>query len=211
MKQSFTHDLITLVADKDTEHTLKGLFSRHHSFGIQDISKANNHIIVHQNRDGGVRSGCVDLLRPYSNDYKHALVLFDHEGCGQEDKSCEELENELEQEFIKTGWGERVSVIILYPEIEAWVWSDSPNVDEIIGWKNKEITLREWLTKQNYLERLQAKPSRPKESFRLALREIKRPPSAAIFLKLAEKVSFKNCTDRAFLKLKETLQKWFSE
>jgi hypothetical protein len=211
MKQSFTHDLITLVADKDTEHTLKGLFSRHHSFGIQDISKANNHIIVHQNRDGGVRSGCVDLLRPYSNDYKHALVLFDHEGCGQEDKSCEELENELEQEFVKTGWGERVSVIILYPEIEAWVWSDSPHIEEILGWRERTPNLRNWLKTKGFIKNEEIKPTRPKEAVEEAMREARKPRSSAVYQQIAERVSFKNCTDKSFLKLKTTLQEWFAE
>jgi hypothetical protein len=210
MIQDFTNDLITLVADKDTEHTLKGLFSRHQAFGIKDISQTIEHIFVHPNRDGGVRSECVDFLRPFSKDYKHALVLFDHEGCGHEDKDCEDLEIELEAALSKSGWDERASVIILNPEIEIWIWGDSPNIAEILEWKGKNTDLRGWLIEQNFLENEQSKPPRPKEAYREVLREVRKPPSAAIFLQLAEKVSFKNCRDRAFLKLKETLQNWFS-
>lgn len=211
MTSNFINDLIVLVADKNTQFTLKGLFARYQSFGIKDISKSFDQIFVHPLRDPGCYSQCVDFLRPYIRDYKHALVLFDHEGSGQESKSREALEIELENKLNDSGWGDRASVIILEPEIEAWVWSDSPNVDEILGWQNPNLSLRNWLVEQNFLEPEKLKPVRPKESLEATLRQTKKPRSSAIYLQLAEKVSFQKCTDSSFLKLKEVLQTWFSD
>ena len=38
-----------------------------------------------------------------------------------------------------------------------------------------------------------------------------KPRSSALYLELAQSVSLKQCTDRAFLKLKSKLSEWFGE
>lgn len=66
-------DLILLVADKDAEQTLKALLGeRQQSLGIHLIQYD---IIIHPERDGGVRSRCVEFLRPYTSVYRYATVL----------------------------------------------------------------------------------------------------------------------------------------
>ncbi|MGQ9576385.1 MAG: hypothetical protein ACUVUC_13810 [Thermoguttaceae bacterium] len=54
-----------------------------------------------------------------------------------------------------------------------------------------------------------AKPEPPKEAMKRALYEVRKPWSSALHHALAKKVSFKRCTDRAFLKLRHTLREWF--
>ena len=202
-------DLVALVADKDTQFTLQGLFSRNQSLGIQDIAQSND-IFVHPQRDPGCYNQCVTYLRAFRGMYNYGLVIFDHEGSGQENKSREEIELELEQELAQSGWNERIAVIVLEPELESWVWSDSPHVERILGWEDQLISLNAWLVDQNFLEPEQIKPVRPKEAMDEAIRQVNKAHSSAIFLQLAERVSLNRCQDKSFLKLKSILHNWFS-
>jgi hypothetical protein len=100
---------------------------------------------------------------------------------------------------------------VLEPELEIWVWSDSPHVAEILGWKNKQTDLKTWLIKKGFLQEGELKPSKPKESMEAVLKEVRKPRSSMLYRRLAEKVSFGRCSDEAFKKLKSTLQNWFSK
>jgi hypothetical protein len=207
----FANNLIILVADRNTQFLMQGLLIRHQSFGITDLSASLEHIFVHFQRDAGCYNGCSEFLRPYTKDYEHCLVIFDHEGSGQENKSRDAIENELEQKLSLSGWGNRAKVIVLEPEIEAWVWSDSPHIEEILGWRERTPNLRNWLKTKGFIKNEEIKPTRPKEAVEEAMREVRKPRSSAVYQQIAERVSFKNCTDKSFLKLKITLQEWFSE
>lgn len=206
----FQNNLIILVADRNTQFLMQGLLLRHQSFGIKDLTTSIEHIFVHFQRDAGCYNQCSEFLRPYTNDYKHALVIFDHEGSGQEGKSREFIENELEQKLSLSGWENRAKVILLEPEIESWVWSDSPHVEKILGWEGKTPNLGRWLQMQGFFENDEIKPNRPKEAVEEAMRKVKKPRSSSIYQQIAEKVSFRNCADESFLKLKGALQEWFS-
>ncbi len=201
-------DLVVLVADKNTQFTLQGLFSRTKSLGIQDISQTYD-IFSHPQRDPGCYNQCVDFLRPFINGYNHSLVIFDHEGSGQENKTREEIEAELEEKLGNSGWNDRVSVIVLEPELESWIWSDSPHVERILGWEGQNLSLREWLIAEDCLQQGQIKPSRPKETLETVLRVVSKPRSSAIYEQIAEKVSLLRCQDNSFLKLKAVLKLWF--
>lgn len=207
----FTNNLIILVADRNTQFLMQGLLTRHQSFGIKDLSASLDHIFVHIQRDAGCYNQCSEFLRPFALDYNFALVIFDHEGCGQDHKSQAEIENELEQKLSISGWESRAKVIVLEPEIESWVWSNSPHVEKVLGWEGKTPNLRDWLYSKNFLTPNELKPSRPKEAVEAALLEVRKARSSARYLELAEKVSFRNCIDESFLKLKQILQEWFSE
>ena len=201
--------MVVLVADKNTQFALQGLFSRNQSLGIRDISRDYD-IFVHPQRDPGCYNHCVDFLRSFNGVYNYGLVVFDHEGSGQDNKSRNEIEIELEQRLIGSGWDNRMAVIVLEPELESWVWSDSPHVERILGWEDQPTSLRNWLINQNFLESEQIKPSRPKEAMDEAIRFVGKPHSSSIFLQLAERVSLTRCQDASFLKLKNVLQSWFS-
>lgn len=202
-------DLIVLVADKNTQFTLQGLFSRNQSLGIQDVSQSND-IFVHPQRDPGCYNQCVNFLRAFRAVYNYGLVIFDHEGSGQENKTREELELELEQKLSDSGWNNRIAVIVLEPELESWVWSDSPHVERILGWEEQKISLKTWLINQRFLESEQLKPSRPKEALERTLRFVQKPRSSSIYEQLAKNVGFAKCQDDSFLKLRNVLQSWFS-
>jgi len=200
-------DLIVLVADRNMEAAVSGIMGRYASLGIRPVV---TDIRRHPEKDCGCRLNGVEFFSPFVNQYDHALLIFDFEGCGVETPSVEEVEDELENALGKH-WGERGAVVIISPELDIWVWSDSPHVDQVLGWAERTPDLRNWLTAQGFMLPEQEKPTRPKEALEGALRVARKPRSSAIYQSLAEKVSLARCSDRAFIKLKTTLQQWFKE
>ncbi|MBI2875671.1 MAG: hypothetical protein HYY20_02180 [Candidatus Tectomicrobia bacterium] len=201
-------DLVILVADKNMEFTIKGLLSRPKALGVRFLA---NDLFVHPEQDTGCLLRSHDFLRSFINRYAHALVMLDREGCGREGSSREVLEREVEDRLSRSGWGNRAVAIVLDPELEIWVWSDSPHVDSVLGWEGKQPDLKTWLRSQGFWDAQRTKPDRPKEAVEEALRLARKARSSSNYFQLAQRVGFGRCTDPAFLKLKAALQDWFSE
>lgn len=202
----YANDLVVLVADKNMEFAVKGVVGRSQSMNIQEIIPV---IHVHPEKDPGCFLRGHGFLRSFMNRFAHALILFDREGCGQEGLLREALEADLEARLAQTGWGNRAAAIAMDPELEMWVWSDSPHVDTLIGWQGKEPALRPWLQDKGLLTAGQSKPERPKEALELALRVARKPRSSSLYSQLAQRVSLDRCTDPSFAKLKTVLRAWF--
>jgi len=199
-------DLLCLVADRNAEAALQGVLSRCESLQIRALTST---IRTHPERDPGCYLRGHEFLRFHGKGFLHALVMFDREGCGNEAQSREELEREVEDRLQSDGWGDRARAVVIDPELEAWVWSDSPQVEEALGWVGRARTLRSWLIERGLLAEAATKPLRPKEAVEEALRLVRKPRSSAIYRELAEGVSLWRCRDRAFAKLRLTLQGWF--
>jgi hypothetical protein len=200
-------DLIVLAADKDAEFAMRGILARHQSLGIREIVWA---VFVHPDRDPGCLLRSPEFLRIFLKQYEHALVLFDHEGCGREDLFGAQIETELGARLAASGWHDRASAIVIEPELELWVWSTSPHVDRVLGWSGHEPALRPWLMAEKLLGSAESKPPRPKEAMRAALRAVQKSPSSALFGELANTVALNRCTDRSFSKLVGDLRRWFA-
>lgn len=203
----FPGDLVVLVADKNMEYSIRGILDRPQSLGIKKIKFV---IYRHPKKDPGCFVGAHEFLRHFSKEFQHALVMFDREGCGREHKTRTELENEIEERLSSSGWGNRAASIVIDPELENWVWSDSPELDAAMGWKGISTPLRTWLKDKNFLANNSLKPSPPKKAFEDALKKVRKPRSSYIYKQIADKVSLKRCQDPAFLKLKEKLVQWFA-
>ena len=199
-------DLVVLVADKDIEFTLKGVLASYQKLGIRQVE---NDIFVHPGHDPGCYGKSPDFLRLFISSYKYALVIFDHDGCGREKLSRGQIENDLETRLQTSGWDKRAVAITIDPELEAWVWSDSPQVDRIVGWEGKVPNLRNWLAEQGFLVENEIKPRQPKEALEATRRKANKARSSSVFFELAQKVSFERCMDESFAKLKNTLRRWF--
>lgn len=197
------NDLIVLVADKNMEFAVKGILQRTASLKIREISYD---IKVHNHHDPGVYRTAHDFLRIFNKKYKYALVILDKEGCGC-NENPPKIASDIQSKLDMSGWKDRSQVIVLDPELEIWVWSDSPEVAVCIGWNNSE--LRDWLQSEGHLRPNTHKPKNPKLAFENALRTKRKPRSSSIYGKLAEKVSLERCTDKAFQTFKNTLQNWF--
>ena len=199
-------DLVILAADKDLEFALRGMLSRPEALGMRTVEED---IFVHPEHDPACALRGVDFLDNLSGQYRYSLLIFDHEGSGKEATVPQELQESLNAEFVSSTWGNRARAIVLSPELEMWIWSDSPHIDEVVGWKNRNPRLRPWLIEQDYLQTGEVKPDRPKEAFEAALREARKPRSASLYQQIAERVSLRRCTDTAFLELKGILSNWF--
>jgi hypothetical protein len=199
-------DLLVLVADRNMEMAVRGVLAREKSLGIRQVT-ADVH--RHPEHDCGCRQAGVEFLNVFVGRYAHALLMFDREGCGQEEGLTEDIESELEMALASTGWANRAAAIVLDPELEIWVWNDSPHVEKELGWSGRQPDLQTWLCQRGFLQPGQIKPARPKEALEAALRQLGRSRSSALFAGLARKVSLKKCKDRAFVKLRTALRDWF--
>jgi hypothetical protein len=200
-------NLVLLVPDKNIEASLKGLLSRPQALGIRPVTFD---LYVHPERDPGCLRRGQDFLRPFVHQYERAMVLLDCEGCGRkEDRSV--LESDLEGQLDSSGWGDRAAAVVIAPELESWVWSDSPRVDRALGWERNDLSLRDWLREKGFLASDAIKPARPKEAVELTLRNLRTPRSSSIYFELARSVSTERCTDPAFEKLRRCLREWFPQ
>ena len=201
-------ELVLLVADTHTEAAFLGLFSRPQRLGIAPFRQPPT-IFVHGESDSGCLRKGADFLRNFANQYQRALLVFDRHGCGHEQKAASDLEGEVRWQLRNRGWSDRADVVVLDPELEVWVWSDSPHVERCLGWSGQQPTLRHWL-KSNYdWEPGHGKPEDPQGVLEAALREVRQPKSSSLFRRLAETVSLRRCTDPAFGRLCGILRRWF--
>jgi hypothetical protein len=119
-------DLVILVADKHKEHSIKGILSRPQALSIRQI---HFDIFVHPHHDPGCLNEGHRFLQSALTQSRHALILFDREGCGRENLTRQQLEQIVENNLFRVGW-QQAAVIVLDPELEIWVWNDSPHVAE---------------------------------------------------------------------------------
>jgi len=167
MSRAPRRDLVVLAADKDMELTLKGLLPRYQALGTRQI---DFEIFMHPGHDPGCRAQGVEFLRNFCNQFEHAILIFDREGSGRDEQRVEDLETELEAQLVQNGWDDRAAAIALDPELEIWIWSDSIEVDQVMGWAGRDPSLRQWLADQEYFRPSHPKPVEPKTAFRAALR-----------------------------------------
>lgn len=199
-------DLICLVADRNSEASLEAILRRPQSLAIRPVTFV---IRTHPEKDPGCYLKGHSFLRPFRGRYRHAVVMFDREGCGGERLSRAELEGEVEGRLQVNGWNDRARVVVIDPELESWVWSDSPEVERALGWAGRSPVLRSWLSEKGFFREGIMKPERPKEAVEAALRVVHKPRSSAIYQDLATSVSLWRCSDPAFARLRAALQGWF--
>ncbi len=207
MSSEARSDLVCVVADLQMEQTLEGLLGRSKALDMRKI----HHQIHRFGRDPGCWRQAHEFLRSRVQQFHHALVIFDRAGCGQESLTRLELEADLEQRLKQNGWGERAAAIVIDPMLEIWVFSDSSQVSAALGWPRRDSELRAWWVEKGFLAPGELKPRHrnPKAAVDAAMFAVKKPRSGAVYRQIAEKVSVKRCQDPAFIKLRETLRRWF--
>jgi hypothetical protein len=197
-------DLIVLVADENMRATIKTLLEeRYQSLNIRKICAD---IFVHPGRDPGVFKRAHEFLMGFCGSYRYALVMFDYEGCGQEHYPPVRVREDLLRRLQSSGWQRRCEVIVLVPELEAWVWSKSPHVSKVLGLERQQM---QSIVNQFDPDPKTGKPKKPKEAMEKCLRSSKIPRSSSLYAELARKVSLKHCSDPAFLQFRGVLQLWF--
>ncbi|MDH7479666.1 MAG: hypothetical protein QHH02_06625 [Syntrophomonadaceae bacterium] len=145
------------------------------------------------------------------NTYWYALVIFDKRGCGKEFLDRIDIEKRVDEQLANSGWDKRGAAVVIDPELESWVWSDSPEVANCLGWKEGMDNLRHWLADNGLWPEEYLKPSDPKLAVENVMRRVKKPRSSAIYQQIASRVSFERCIDQSFIKIKRTLRRWFKK
>jgi len=205
---AFASDLVILVPDNNMAAAIRGVLSRPKALAIHRLLFD---VYVHVERDPGCLNRGHDFLRPLTKTYAHALILFDRDGSGQETQTRESLEEAVTRRMAAAGWEDRGRAIVLDPELEVWVWSDSTHVDRCLGWQGRQPDLRTWLRQQGSWLQDDPKPADPKGAMETVLKRARKPRSSSIYEQIAQKVSFRRCADPAFLRFRELLRKWFPE
>lgn len=197
-------DLVVLVADKNMQFALKGALGRTQALGIRPLT---HEFRTHMGRDGGVRATGVDVLARESNRFRHALMVFDFEGCGQDHDDLLTLEAELDRQ-LRTVWDTRAKAIIIFPEVDIWLWGTDVALRDALHWP-LEGPVRNWLLEKGFEFNADNKPLRPKEALD-AMRSVhKQPRSSALYEKITGRISLLHCTDPAFGRLRAQLELWF--
>ncbi len=168
-------------------------------------------LLRYSGRDSGCYKDAADLLRPPQRTHRHAMLIFDRDGCGAEGQTRLQIESDVEQQLHASGWLQgAVSVVVIEPELEAWVWATSPHVADALGWQDDRNGLLPFLSDAHLWDHDAPKPNDPKEAMRRALRKKGKQLGARLFAELASRVGVGQCQDSAFQKLRETLRQWFS-
>ncbi|HMD99829.1 MAG TPA: hypothetical protein VKM93_21180 [Terriglobia bacterium] len=198
-------DLIAVVADKNMQFAVEGLLASQQRLGIRVI---DFEVRRHPRHDPGLLRECHDFLQSWHGRAAYALVMLDREGCGS-NEARDVLEAQVESRLAQSGWTDRSAAVVIDPELEVWVWSDSPHVATGLRCLGGQASLQEWLIQNGYLEEGQRKPQRPKEAVEDVLKLSRTPRSSSIYREIAKQVSFQHCIDPAFVKLRSVLAQWF--
>ena len=199
-------DLVCVVADKQIKATIEELLRRPLSLGIRPIEAE---FLLHPHHDPGCYARPADLLRGYRQAAEHGLIVLDHAWDGVPVTSGVELEVLIAEKLDQAGMADWAVPVVIEPELEAWVFSASPYVPDLLGWKGPWPAFRKALEERNLWTAPDAKPADPKAAIEYVLGRTGKSRSASLFRRLARKVNTAGCQDRAFLRLKELLQAWF--
>jgi hypothetical protein len=208
------NDLLFYVADTNMAEAVGGLLGRdeiHRIVGCAPFGfdgRRDITVAAGQN-DPGIFVRGNELLRPFASDYAHAVVIVDEEWDGS--PGAEEIEKAVRIHLTDAGWSEENSLaLVVRPEADVWLWSDSPHSATALGWSSWEV-LRPRLQREGLLVAGKAKPERPKEAADWALRNCGRKAtrSAALYRRVSSQVSIHRCEDDALARLLKTLRAWF--
>lgn len=208
-EHSCPRDLLVLVADADIREVMRAVLERSDPVAA---CRLDFDVQVHLERDGGCRKKAATYLRSSLKRFRYCMVVFDRHGCGSRE-SREAIQQAVESDLARNGWSERAKVIVIEPELEAWIWGDLRTASEHVGWPGDHTALRKWLAYKGHWPRGQDKPREPKRAMQESMSRspLRRKPrrSARVYRKIAESARFDGCRDPAFNELRETLGKWF--
>jgi hypothetical protein len=159
-------------------------------------------VVVASTKDPGVFNAARELLRPYENLHQRSVVILDNAWEGS--PGAEAIRTRV-ADSLKVGWDQFV-VIVIDPELEAWVWQDNPHVAEALKCR---ADIRDVLRRSGHWPDGVRKPTDPKAALEYLRRRHGADWSSAAFRRLAGRISVSGCVDPAFVELRDTLRSWF--
>jgi hypothetical protein len=233
--------LLILTADGQCKATLQGFFERPQynlSLGCGPIElngitfNPEQDISVHPKHDPGVWSKPQEVLLAAGKIYNKALVVLDEawEGAPPPEAIVANIETLVVKE---AKWSrDRFEVILIRPELEAWIWQRNTHVLDAFGFPGGQTQL--WTLFEQQSLRLNrdtekhyfvpanplvaqppawpstaSKPENPKGLVEALSAHCASGPASEIFSSITSTISVKKCADPAFHRLRDTLQAWF--
>ena len=233
--------LLIFAADSECAATLRGFFERrkfHTSLGCGPIEldgiafNPEQDIRVHPEHDPGMYTDPHTVLQAERKSFQYALLILDEawEGSPPAAKILSDIEGLVQ---TRAYWDRpRFEVILIQPELEAWIWQRNPNVAEAFEFSGGDAELWRFLAAQalrldkdkkkhrfipaNPLAQLspawsanKPKPENPKGLAEALSHHCQSGPASGIFNEISSTISVKGCKDLAFLRLRDTLRRWF--
>lgn len=209
-------DVVFFVADGTMERTLCAFLirrDRHLPYNLDTrpflFDPAEDLIRIPRN-DAGVFGSAPEWVRARAGKHEHAVVLLDRDYGTQH--SATFLRDDLTDRIRQSGWPpERFRVIVIDPELEAWIWQQNQRVATCLGFG----TLRELTAVLNGAGYTWAdagpklSPDRPKEALEAVLRHRRVGFSSKFHVAIVASVTVARCVEPAFAELRQTLQTWF--
>ncbi len=198
-------DPLVLAADKNMEAVFQELLKRSHSLGIRSI---DFDVRVHPQRDPGCYKDGPEWLRAQQHGHEYLLLCLDFAWEGHEHQTAADLRVALLHRLERYGLASKSDVLVIEPELEQWLFVDSPHVAKGLGYDNF-AELRQTLEDAGLWPPGSPKPGDPKEAVERLLENKHVPRSSSIYRRIARKVSLAGCQDPAFRHLRQCLSQWF--
>ncbi len=200
-------DCVFLVADRTMAEVFRGFLGRdefHRSLGSGAFEFDPSQDLVVESSDPAVFHRAHYLLEPYQSSHQHAVVVLDTAWAGSPGAAA--ITTGIEEQ-LRPRW-EHFVVVAIDPELEAWIWQDSPHVATALRYRTPQ-PLRDWLKNTGDWPANVSKPPDPKAAVEKVLRYTRTPRSAAVYRRIVSRISVRSCEDPAFHKLAATLRGWF--
>lgn len=202
-------ELVILVADGTMRAVFAAFFERqfHHVLSCAPFD-FNPRLDLFNNpleKDGGVHRRCHEILRPYLNSHRRALVVLDQQFGGE--RPAEEVRVEIEHRLNANGWAGRATAAVIEPELEVLLWQDNVNVERAL--RHQGGSLRQLLAADGRWPKSAPKPPAPKEVIQTLIRTNRAGPPVVVYSQIAKAVSTAGCADPAFHRVRDALRAWF--
>lgn len=203
---------VFLVPDKNIEKLVTGFLTRsgfHQSLNCRPFAfNPVRDMLVDPGRDPHIYKRADGLLQPFASTHQHAVVLVDAAWGGSPGEKA--IKMRVQQHIIKAGWPDgKGCAIVLVPEVEAWIWQNSPHVLAALGVKESYESLQKELESRGFWKQGDIKPHAPKEAMEFILRRNRKPRSSAIYEQIARSVSLRKCINPSLQQLLTCLRHWF--
>ena len=200
-------DLIVLCPDIKWEAVLQAVLARYKSFGLSqklsfDVVRVPGRTDAFVCQDGPRFLG---IKRP---EYKHGLLVFDHDGC-DDLRSATELEISLSALLAPT-WGTNAGAIVVEPELEVWMVGAHRHFHAVHGLSTVDPI--QWLRDKGYWLPGDTKPADPKKAIEALFTHHKARPSSANYRKIASLASLSSakCSCDSFKRFASRIKAWFT-
>ena len=206
-------DCVFLVADKNMGAAFQGFLEReqfHQSLrcGLFEFDVQQDLIVAVGQSDPGLYTRGHGILSSYQKTHQYAIVALDEAWNGS--PGAMKIKGKILQDLIESGWRrERVEVIVICPELEAWVCHDSPHVEKVLGCTKAGISLKDSLVLAGLWQQEKTKPDDPKAGIERIVKQVKMPRSSALYKSITAEISVRRCIDPAFEELRDALERWF--